>query len=41
MLEEVASIYPELEKAGTGSSAPRWVVVGQGKAIDIVTNTLP
>ena len=41
MLEEVTSLYPELEKAGTGSSAPRWVVVGQGKAIDIATNTFP
>lgn len=41
MLEEVTSIYPDLEKAGTGSSAPRWVVVGQGKAIDIATHTFP
>ena len=41
MLEEVTSIYPELEKAGTGSSAPRWVIVWQGKAIDIATHTFP
>ena len=41
MLEEVSSLYPALEKAGTGSSAPRWVIVGQGKAIDIATHTFP
>ena len=41
MLAEVTSIYPELEKAGTGSSAPRWLVFGQGKAIDIARHTFP
>mgnify|MGYP001813105314 CR=1 FL=1 len=41
MLEEVTSIYPSLEKAGTGPSPPRWLVVGQGKAIDIASHTFP
>jgi len=32
ILKEVTSSYPELKKAGTGSSTPRWVVMGQDKA---------
>jgi len=41
ILNEVISAHPELKKAGTGSSTPRWVVLGQDKAIDIATHTFP
>ena len=41
MLKEVTSFYPELQIAGTGSSRPRWLVVGQDKAIYIASHTFP
>lgn len=41
MLEEVISFYPDLQKAGTGSARPRWLVVGQDKAIFIASHTFP
>ena len=41
ILKEVTSAHPGLKKAGTGPSTPRWVVMGQDKAVGIATHTFP
>jgi hypothetical protein len=41
ILKEVVSAHPKLRKAGTGTSTPRWVVLGQDKVVDIATHTFP
>jgi len=41
LLKEIASEHPGLEKAGTGTATPRWVVFGRDKAVDIATHTFP
>ena len=41
ILEGVTSAYFGLKKAGTGKSTPRWIVMGQDKAVDIATHTFP
>jgi len=41
ILSDVTSSHPGLKKAGTGNATPRWVVMGQDKAVDIATHTFP
>lgn len=41
ILKEVVSDYPGVKNAGTGTATPRWVIMGQDKAIDIATHTFP
>ncbi|MCK5361013.1 MAG: NAD/FAD-utilizing enzyme [Gammaproteobacteria bacterium] len=41
ILNDVTSSHPGLIKAGTGTATPRWVVMGQDKAVDIATHTFP
>jgi hypothetical protein len=41
ILKEVTTTHTGLKKAGTGSATPRWVVMGQDKAVDIATRTFP
>lgn len=41
ILHAVTDNHPALENAGTGTATPRWVILGQHKAIDIATHTFP
>ncbi len=41
ILQKITDRHPTLEKAGTGSATPRWVVMGQKTVKDITTHTFP
>lgn len=41
ILERITAYHPGLEKAGTGSATPRWVVMGQKTFKDVTTTTFP
>ncbi len=41
VLAEVINSHPGLEKAGTGSATPRWIIFGQEKVVDVATHTFP
>lgn len=41
ILDQIVNQHPELEKAGTGSSTPRWVIMGQQTFKDVTTTTFP
>lgn len=40
-LDRIVSFHHELEKAGTGSATPRWIVMGQQTFKDVTTHTFP
>ncbi len=41
ILEKITAFHPDLEKAGTGSATPRWVVKSQQTFKDVTTTTFP
>ena len=41
ILEKIVSFHRQLEKAGTGSATPRWIVMGQQTFKDVTTHTFP
>ena len=41
ILEKITAFHSTLEKAGTGSATPRWVVKGQQTFKDVTTTTFP
>jgi len=40
-LDKIVSFHHQLEKAGTGSATPRWIVMGQQTFKDVTTHTFP